>query len=204
MRKRGEKLRLKKDELTDLLKWTEKQVDSLLQNGYGDDIEERGDMSLFSGNMSLKEQLICMRGIEIGLNWAMGIKNQVVNDEHLAAVAVINVLKEAGITDPVKEIQDLKNQIAENEKSTFNALMTETYGAPHTEEKPNLLRQYAENQLRGKTGKEVNSGIEDLKKDPIALKFAAEKADQDSETNNLGRLENKEENKTESIVMDYS
>jgi len=135
---------------------------------------------------------------------AMGIKDRIITEEHSAALAVMNVMKEAGIIDPVKEIQDLKNQIAENEKATVNALMTETYGAPHTTEKPNLLRQYAENSLKDKTGKEVNAGIEALKEDPIALKFAAEIADQDSDTNNLGRVENKDENKTDSKVLDYS
>lgn len=120
----------------------------------------------------------------------IGLENQIITQDHTAALAVVNSLQEEGISDPVSEIKRLKNQISENEEATFNATMTEKYGAPHSEKKPNYLRQYAENMLEGKTGEVLNTAIEDLKKDPIALNFAAQKADQNSETNDIGRVEN--------------
>lgn len=140
--------------------------------------------------------------IEIAKN--LGLENQLVNTEHTAAVAVCNALKEAGVEDPLKKIKELQSEIDGNKESIFNSVMTEKYGVSHTEEKPNLLRQYAEGKLVNKSGKDLDAGIEELKKDPIAMNFAAQIADQNSETNDIGRIENKDrETDSDSVVMDY-
>lgn len=141
--------------------------------------------------------------IEIAKN--MGVENMLVTEVQLNAVKLINSLSEAGIKDPVAEIKALKDQIDENADRNFNSTMTEKYGPVHTEEAPNLLRNYAQGKLEGKTGEELKNGIDELSKDPIALKFAAERADVNSDENNIGKLENKNKSKDdESIKMDYS
>ena len=59
----------------------QKQIDSLIDKGFSEDIKERGDISLLRGNLSPREVLILYRGIEIGLQWAIGTKDQEI--EHL-------------------------------------------------------------------------------------------------------------------------
>lgn len=122
---------------------------------------------------------------------AMGLKNQVITDEHIEAVKIVNSLKELGMKDPVKDYEKLKNKISADKESVRNARLDKEYGPekdPVTN-KENLLRTYAGQKAAGLDGEELENAIKDLKDDPIAKRFAAERADYNSEANTIGVVE---------------
>jgi len=120
---------------------------------------------------------------------AMGIENKVINSEHTQALVLSNALKEAKIADPIAEIKRLNDIISESEDMVRNALLTEKFGNPGTEEIPNLLRTYAEGRVTNLSGEKLKNAIEALKDDPIAKNFSKESADYLSNANVIGKKE---------------
>lgn len=141
---------------------------------------------------------------------AMGLKNQIITDEQLEALKIVNSLKDLGLKDPVKDYEKVKNTIEANKESVRNARLDKEYGTekdPVTN-KENLLRHYAGQKAAGLDGDALENAIKELKDDPIAKRFAAERADYNSEANEIGVVENrndngKEKNKvfTEKVVV---
>jgi hypothetical protein len=89
---------------------------------------------------------------------------------------ILNALKEKKIADPVKMITDLETEKAANIESVRNAMLDNAFGKDIKED-VNCLRQYAGKMIKGVTNSDITKEIEDLKKDPIALKLSAERAD---------------------------
>lgn len=127
---------------------------------------------------------------------AMELQSQLITDEHLQAIKIVNSLKNLGFTDPVKDYEKLKNKIEADRESVRNARLDKEFGTKEDSQtkKDNLLRTYAEGKTVNVYGDDLEKAINDLKEDPIAKKFAAERADVNSEANELGVVEN---NKTE-------
>lgn len=115
----------------------------------------------------------------------MNVEDQLVTKEHLDALAVVNSLKTLEVTDPVKEIETLRATIKENAEAVKNAALDKEFGA-HTEEKPNPLRQYAEERLANATYDDLMKGIKEVKDSAIAKAIAANMTDVVA---NVGTLE---------------
>ncbi len=139
---------------------------------------------------------------------AMGLKNQVVTEEHLRAVNALKELEKIGIKDPVEDVKALNALFDENAKAVRNAALTETFGASEKDEagnEKNLVRQYANKMVpESATGVELEKAINSVKEDPIAKKLAGEAIDPASETNVLGKAEGKKKtNSTGPVLVDY-
>lgn len=119
-----------------------------------------------NGDISLKE-----------IADTMSLSDQIITDVHRNALAVMNGLDKLGVSDPVKEIEKLRNQIKENEESVFNSVLTENFGKPGTETEPNYVREYAEEKLKNKSGDELTEAIKELKNSPIAKKLIGDQID---------------------------
>lgn len=139
---------------------------------------------------------------------AMGLKNQVVTEEHLRAVNALKELEKIGIKDPVEDVKALNALFDENAKAVRNAALTEAFGASEKDEagnEKNLVRQYANKMVpESATGVELEKAINSVKEDPIAKKLAGEAIDPASETNVLGKAEGKKKtNSTGPVLVDY-
>lgn len=174
-----------------------KQVTNFRKNAVGVKNKSQGEKSMTKEEV-LKHLNALKENGEITLPAiaeSMGLKDRLITDEHVKALNTIKELSEKGIKDPVKELETMKAQIVKNDEAVFNALLTEKYGAPGTKEKPNLLRNYAEKELKGATGEELDKKIENLKTDAVAVKLAAELADANSDANLLTGI--KEQGRTD-------
>lgn len=121
---------------------------------------------------------------------AMGLENQVVNKEHTEALKVVNSLKELGLKDPIADIKVMQGKIEADAGAVLNARLDKEYGTnPDADSKENYLRQYAGQQIATMEGNDLEAKINALKEDPIALKFAKEKADYNTDTNAIGVVE---------------
>jgi hypothetical protein len=127
----------------------------------------------------------------------LGMKDHLITDEHREAVKVFNKLKENGIENPVSEIEKLQNQIKINADSVRDAVLDKQFG-PDTDEK-NYLRQYAAKECRDFDGDDLLKKINEILKDPIAKKLAADKADYTTDCNTVGVVEKTEKDKALNI-----
>ena len=123
---------------------------------------------------------------------AIGLQNQIVTDEHIQALKIVNSLKELGMKDPVKDYEKLQKRIEADRDAVRNARLDEVYGSEKDKDtgKANLLRAYAAGKTENKFGDELEAEIVKLKKDPIALDYAARRTDVNSDENNIGIVEN--------------
>lgn len=131
---------------------------------------------------------------------AVSLQNQLITEEHTQAVKIVNSLKELGFTDPVKDYEKLKNKIEADREAVRNARLDKEFGTKEDlqTKKDNLLRTYADGKTENVFGEDLEKAINDLKEDPIAKRFATERADVNSEANELGVVENTNtENKPE-------
>lgn len=119
----------------------------------------------------------------------MDLSGQVLTDKHVNALKTCNDLESMGIEDPITHIKDLEKTIKANADIVRKAELDASFGTD--QEEKNYLRQYANKETNGLTGEKLAAKIEELKTDPIALKLAADKADYNSEQNNIGKVENK-------------
>lgn len=120
---------------------------------------------------------------------AMNAEDQLVTDEHVAALAVVNSLKTLEVTDPVKTITDLRETVAANAEAVRNAKLDTEFGAS-TKDDPNPLREYAGERLANATYADLMKGIEDVKQSPIAKKLAGDMADV---VKNVGTVEQRKQ-----------
>ena len=164
-----------------------KQVTNFKRNAVGVKNKSQGEKSMTKEEV-LKHLNALKENGEITLPAiaeSMGLKDRLITEEHVKALNIIKELAGKGIKDPVNDLDTMKSQIAKNDEAVFNALLTEKYGAPGTKEKQNLLRNYAEDKLKGATGADLDKKIENLKTDAVAVKLAAELADANSAANLL-------------------
>jgi hypothetical protein len=127
----------------------------------------------------------------------LGMKDHLITDEHREAFKVFNKLKENGIENPVSEIEKLQNQIKINADSVRDAVLDKQFG-PDTDEK-NYLRQYAAKECKDLDGDDLLKKINEILKDPIAKKLAADKADYTTDCNTVGVVEKTENDKALNI-----
>lgn len=189
-------------ERNDAVEWGEgamqQQTNSKDLNDHNDliDNKEQGDGNLDRDELfKVLKNMIANAQITLSdIAKAVNLQNQLVTDEHLQALKIVNSLKELGMKDPVKDYEKLKNKIEADKESVRNARLDKEYGTkedPQTK-KENLLRTYAESKTEGKYGEDLETAINGLKEDSIAKRFAAERADVNSEANELGIVENKD------------
>lgn len=136
---------------------------------------------------------------------AIGQKNRVVTKEHLEAVKIVNSMKELGLKNPIADVKIMQDKIKADSKAVLNAQLDKEFGTnPNSDKKVNLLRIYAEQRLANIEGKNIEEKIENIKKDPIALNFAKEKTDYNSDLNSMGIVEEQTNinNDTDAIVID--
>jgi hypothetical protein len=114
----------------------------------------------------------------------IGLKNQIVTDEQLAAVKTMNALKEIGLKDPVVDVKALQKTIADGQGEVRNAMITKTFGPEKfANGKANDLRTFIVTQIKDETGDALTARLNELKDHPLAKKLAAEQADYRSEVN---------------------
>jgi len=136
---------------------------------------------------------------------AMGLKNQVVTNEQIEALKIVNSIKKLGFKDPVPEIKALQETITTNAEAVLNAQLDKEFGTnPDSDSKENYLRKYAGQQIANMESNDFEVLKNNLEKDPIALKFAKDKADYNSDVNKIGVIEtskNKQDN--QEVRNDY-
>jgi hypothetical protein len=114
----------------------------------------------------------------------MGLKQQIVTDEHLEAVKVVNSLKELGLKDPVADTKALQKTIADGIVAVRNAMITKEFGPEKfANGKENDLRTFVCSQIKDETGDALTTRMNEIKSNSIAKKLAAEQADYRSEIN---------------------
>jgi len=117
------------------------------------------------------------------------------------AIKLKNSLADIGVDDPVKEINTLREQVKKDVEAVRNARLTELFGAAGDK---NLIRAYVEGRTENKTGEDFEKVLNGIKDDPIAKALVGEAADPNSDANEIGKVENKKETKTdEPVVVDY-
>lgn len=117
---------------------------------------------------------------------ALGLKNQIITQNHVDALNIMNDLKKMKIDDPVNEIKNLRKQVSGQAESVRTAKLDSLFGV-HTDEKKNELRYYMEGQTSNLFGEKLEEKINEMKEsDPIMQRLMAERADQDSDVNLLG------------------
>jgi hypothetical protein len=126
---------------------------------------------------------------------AMGLQKQILTEDHEKALKTVNALNKMGVENPVSFIKDLQERIKVDSESVRNAELDTIYG--NDPESKNFLRQYAGQQTKDLSGEKLKNKIEELKKDPIALKLAGNKADYTSDENFIGKAESKKKPDTE-------
>jgi hypothetical protein len=169
-------------------------------------VVDRDDLVLLGANMNKTEFLDSLKnhasaGVTLSeIANAMGMGNLLVTKEHEDALNVVNAIKEAGISDPVKEVAALKKTIEDNQKMVRNAALDTAFGADA--EGKNYLRQYAEEKIAINCA-DVPAAVEEVKKSPVALKLAADHADYLSEFNKTGKIDgaNKDKKAGEPVVF---
>ena len=138
---------------------------------------------------------------------AMGLKNQVVTEEHTRAVNTLKELEKMGIKNPVEDVKALNQLFEENARAVRNAALVEAFGVSEKDEsgnEKNLVLHYANKMVpESASGTELKNAIESVKADPIAKNLAGEKMDPTSETNLIGKAENKKANSTGPVLVDY-
>jgi hypothetical protein len=113
----------------------------------------------------------------------MGLKHQIVTEEHAVAVKVVNTLKEIGVTT-IDQVKAMQKQIADGAAEVRGATITKMFGGEkNANGTDNLLRKYICSQIKDESGDALTARLNALKEDPIAKKFAAEQADHTSDAN---------------------
>jgi len=118
----------------------------------------------------------------------LGLKDKLVNKDHEEALILFKSLKEAGIEDPIKTIESLKNQINQNNELVRNAKLSDVFGASKLEngKETNLVLNYAKDKLENFKGEDFEKEINSLKEDPIIIALQSQSADPTSDINYVG------------------
>jgi hypothetical protein len=135
-------------------------------------------------NMDKEELLVLLKNMlstgSIGLpdlqNAGMGA--MLMTDEGRKALEVVNGFKAIGVNDPLTAYNAAAKALAEGEKVTVEAKLTEKYGAEKLENgSPNKMRVYANRVLKDVKLAELENACAELDKDAIMLEFAGERTD---------------------------
>jgi hypothetical protein len=114
----------------------------------------------------------------------LGLKHQVLTEEHTEAVKFINAIKALGVKDPVAEIKTMQKTIADGEVAVRNAMITKEFGPEKfANGKENDLRTFIVSQIKDETGDALTARMNELKGSSLAKKLAAEQADYRSDVN---------------------
>ena len=120
--------------------------------------------------------------------------DMIIKEDHRSALKIVNALKEMNIDDPVKTITDLQKKQKADSAAVRNAKLAEVFGVSVKDEsgnETNLVLAYAMNQVKG--AEDLDTAIEQIKADPIAIKLMEDKADPNSATNKLGIVDKKKD-----------
>lgn len=128
---------------------------------------------------------------------ALGLTNQIVTQAHTDAMNVVKTLADMKIDNPVNEIKNLRDQIKKDSDAVRDAKLDTLFGAQN-EANDNELRFYMGNQTQNVFGDKLEEKINEMKEsDPIVKRLMAERADQDSEYNQIGISDEQKKNKKE-------
>lgn len=123
---------------------------------------------------------------------AMGLKHQVVTEEHTNALKHMGELEKLlGAKNVVETVTAMKTELDGGRDTVRNARLDSLFGEQDAEKK-NELRFYMGKETAGLTGKALEDKINALKdQDPIVKRLMAERADNTSEFNTLGVVDHK-------------
>jgi ATP-dependent protease ClpP protease subunit len=126
---------------------------------------------------------------------ALGLKDQIISQNHIDALNIVNELMKMNIKDPVNEIKTLRKQISDDKDAVRNAYLDKTLGT-HTDESRNELRYYVGKQTENIFGEDLEKKINEMKEsDPIMQRLMAARADSDSDENIIGVSDEQRKNK---------
>ena len=186
-----------------------KQVTNAGVTGANNTYEENEKMEITKNDLVARLNALKANG-EITLMEvaeAMGLKNQVITEEHTRAVNAMKELEKLGIKNPVEDVKALNQLFEENAKAVSNAALTEAFGASEKGKdgaEKNLVLHYANKMVpESASGAELKNAIEAVKADPIAKNLAGEMIDPSSEMNLIGKAENKKTNSSGPVLVDY-
>jgi len=130
--------------------------------------------------MDTKEEALEFLGVNSGIPIAeiakvMNQSDKLVTNEHIQALQTVNDLKALGFNS-VDDVKKLADAVAKNEQMLVGNRLTAEFGPEKgADGSPNLLRVYAGKVITN--SKDIDAQLEEFKKDPIALQFAANRAD---------------------------
>lgn len=119
---------------------------------------------------------------------AMGLQTQVVNDEMQQAVQRYNAIVKLVGDDPIEAVTALQKRVTDNEGVERSNRLDKEFGPKQNAAgNENMLRTYAEQKLNSVSLTDLDTQIKAMKEtDSIAKKLAAENADQNSDVNQIG------------------
>lgn len=133
----------------------------------------------------------------------LNLESLLITDEQTAGIAKLNAIKKlCGDRDPVELITAMQEAEKLNAESVRSAKISEEFGPENWDDtkKENKGRSYAEQVLDGKELTEEN--IKGVKENSIYVSLAAERADVNSEDNELGESVNGGQKKTNGIKVE--
>jgi len=143
--------------------------------------------------MDTKEEALDFLGTNNGIPLAeiakvMKQEGALATPEHVKALEVANELKALGVTDPVTQVKVLQAQVKAGDTDRIANRLTAEFGPVKSADgKDNPLRIYAGQQIVN--AEKLDEQIENLKKDPIALNLAGQRADFTAPPNRIGIVE---------------
>jgi ATP-dependent Clp protease protease subunit len=149
-------------------------------------IEKNGSSNKLQGGKRVnKEELLAMintmrENAEISLPEiakAMNLDGLLITEAHKTALAIMTEINKLGITDPIAKINEMITAENANAELVAKAKLDEAFGIAEDNGVKNFKRIYAGEKLNGLRGKELETGIVNIKTDPIMIKFAEEQTD---------------------------
>lgn len=139
---------------------------------------------------------------------AMGLKDQLITDEHRKALETVNALTDLGCKDPAAELKGLREQLNSGAAAVRNAKLQEVFGVSSRDKdgkEINLVLAYAADKAGDKLGEDLTNAINALKEDPILLHLQSQRMDHTDGSNQIGVHEgsNDQGSKSGPEVVDY-
>lgn len=153
------------------------KVANALISAMGEKIKEQNNMDK-EELLKLLQNMISTGAVGIIDLQNAGLGNLLITEEAKKAIEVVNGFKAIGITDPLTAYNTTAKRVADSEKVTVEAKLTEKYGAEKLENgQVNKLRAYANRVLKDVKLDALENACAELDKDPLMLEFAGQRAD---------------------------
>lgn len=163
---------------------------------------EKEELLKLAANMKANGELTLSEVAE-----AMGLKDQIVTDEHRTAVKTVNDLKALDVSDPVEEIKTFRTKLEAVDADRVKNALDAAFGPEKDKDgKENAARCYAGTMTDLAKASEIDAKIEALKTNPVMKKLGADRADFTSAENEIGIVDNQDNSdETDSgpVVVEY-